>query len=140
MAEMKQIEHEGIVVESINNLTKVKIVSQSACASCHAKSACTAADLQDKIIDVTTSEYFSKGEHVLIMGTPKQGLIATWLAYVLPVILVLSVLVISFTVTNNEDLSGLLALMILVPYFIIIKLAGSKIKKTFTFTIKSINE
>lgn len=140
MAEMKQIEHEGIVIQSLNNQTTVQIVSQSACASCHAKSACTAADLQEKLIDVVSTESFAPGQPVMLIGNQKLGLKAAWWAYVLPVILVLSTLIISFAVTQQENLSGLLALIVLVPYFIIIKLANNQMRKTFSFQIKSINE
>lgn len=137
---MKQIEHEGIVIQSLNNQTTVQIVSQSACASCHAKSACTAADLQEKLIDVVSTESFAPGQPVMLIGNQKLGLKAAWWAYVLPVILVLSTLIISFAVTQQENLSGLLALIVLVPYFIIIKLANNQMRKTFSFQIKSINE
>ncbi len=137
---MKQIEHEGIVVRSLNNKTTVQIVSQSACASCHAKSACNASDLQEKLIDVITEKSFTPGQHVMLIANHKLGLKAAWWAYVLPVILVISTLIISFAVTQKENLSGLLALLVLVPYFIIIKLADSHMRKTFAFTINSINE
>jgi sigma-E factor negative regulatory protein RseC len=140
MAEMKQIEHEAIVVESLNNHTTVKIVSQSACASCHAKSACTAADLQEKLIDVVSPESFVPGQKVMLIGNQVLGLKAAWWAYVLPVILVLATLIVSFAVTQQENLSGLLAILILIPYFIFIKLGNSYMRKTFLFQIKSINE
>ncbi len=137
---MKQIEHEGIVIQSLNNQTTVRIVSQSACASCHAKSACTAADMQEKLIEVESNETYSPGQQVMLIGNQELGLKAAWWAYVLPVALVLITLILSFAITQNENVSGLLALLILVPYFIIIKLAGSILKKEFAFRIKSINE
>jgi sigma-E factor negative regulatory protein RseC len=140
MAEMKQIEHEAIVVESLNNHTTIRIVSQSACAACHAKSACTAADLQEKLIDVVSPESFIPGQQVMLIGNQELGLKAAWWAYVLPVILVLATLIISFAITQQENLSGLLALLILIPYFFIIKLANNQMQKTFSFQIKSINE
>lgn len=137
---MKQIEHAGIVVESLNNHTKVRIVSQSACASCHAKSACTAADLQEKLIDVTTTETFQPGQQVLLTGNQELGIKAAWWAYILPVALILITMIVTFAVTHNENVSGLLALLVLVPYFFIIKLAGNSMRKTFAFKIKSLNE
>lgn len=137
---MKQIEHSGIVVESLGNLTRVRIVSQSACASCHARSACTAADLQEKLIDVTTPDTFRPGEQVMLTANQELGLKAAWWAYILPVILVLITMITTFAVTHNENLSGLLSLMVLFPYFLIIKLAGNSMRKTFTFTIKTLNE
>jgi sigma-E factor negative regulatory protein RseC len=140
MAEMKQVEHEGIVTESVNNRTTVQILSQSACAGCHAKSACTAADKQDKWVEVTTHKIFTPGQKVLLVGNQDLGLKAAWWAYVLPVVLVLSTLIVTFAVTQQENLSGALALLVLAPYFLILKLAESHMRRTFSFKIKSFNE
>ncbi|TCO07211.1 SoxR reducing system RseC family protein [Natronoflexus pectinivorans] len=137
---MKKIEHEGVVEEVRGNQIKVKIVSESACASCHVKSACTMADSQEKEIDVESMENVKPGQHVMVVGTDSQGLKAALLAYVLPVVLVLVVLAVTYAVTGNENLSGFLSLLVLVPYFFTIKLAGKAMRKSFTFTIKTINE
>jgi hypothetical protein len=46
------IEHSGII-ENINGSNiRVQIIQESACSGCHAKGACSAADLKDKYIDV----------------------------------------------------------------------------------------
>ncbi len=136
MTNEHQIEHEGVVETSVSGKVRVRILSQSACASCHARGACTAADQQEKLIDVVSNQSYTAGEKVVLAGEKSMGLKAAWWAYVLPVFLVIGTLVVSFAITANENLSGVLALAILAPYFMVIRLLNDKFMKTFTFTIK----
>lgn len=140
MSEKKQIEHQGIVEHADGEHARVRILSQSACASCHAKGVCTAADLQEKLIDASCDRNYAPGERVTLVGESKLGLQAAWWAYILPLFLMMSTLIATYTLTNNENLAGLLALGILVPYFLIIKLFNNKFFKTFSFTIKPSTE
>ena len=140
MADKRHIEHEGIVEQTYGDHVKVRILNQSACASCHAKGVCTAADMQEKTIDASCDRSFSRGERVTLIGESKLGLHAAWWAYILPLFLLLGTLFITYGITNNENLAGLLALGILIPYYLILKLFYSHFLKTFSFTIKSSTE
>lgn len=137
---MKKIEHEGIVDQISDKAIRVKIMSMSACASCHAKGACTVADMKEKEVEVPLAGNYKVGQRVMVTGSTAQGLQAAWWAYILPILLLLLTLFVSFSLTGNEALAGLLALVVLVPYFGLIKLAEKFMKKTFQFTINSINE
>ena len=140
MSEKKQIEHQGIVEHADGEHARVRILSQSACASCHAKGVCTAADLQEKLIDASCDRNYAPGDRVTLVGESKLGLQAAWWAYILPLFLMMTTLIATYSLTNNETLAGLLALGILVPYFLIIKLFNNKFFKTFSFTIKPSTE
>ncbi|WP_439182693.1 SoxR reducing system RseC family protein [Carboxylicivirga taeanensis] len=137
MADLDYIEHEGIVTEVTPQLTRVRIVNESACASCHAKGSCTAADLQDKIIDVYQPETdIQVGQKVMILGKKSLAPKAVLLAYVYPIMLILAVLVTTFYASSDELLAGGLALAALIPYYTVIYLLKDKLKKTFSFSIK----
>jgi sigma-E factor negative regulatory protein RseC len=137
MADLDYIEHEGIVTEVSPQFIKVRIVNESACASCHAKGSCTTADLQDKIIDIyQTESNVQPGQKVMLLGKKTLAPKAVLLAYGYPIILILTVLITTFFLTNNELLSGGLALSVLVPYYVVIFLLKDRLKKTFSFTIK----
>lgn len=140
MSEKKQIEHEGIVEQSYGDHVTVRILSQSACAACHAKGVCTAADLQEKLIEASCDRPYKHGDRVKLIGESKLGLKAAWWAYILPLILMVFTLILTFTLTNNENLAGLLALGILIPYFLTIKVFNNNFLKTFSFTIKPSTE
>lgn len=137
---MKKIEHEGIVDQISDKAIRVKIMSLSACASCHAKGACTVADMEEKEVEVPLAGNYKVGQRVMVTGSTAQGLQAAWWAYILPILLLLLTLFVTFSLTGNEALAGLLALVVLVPYFGLIKLSEKFMKKTFQFTINSINE
>ncbi len=138
MSEVRLVEHTGYVEEVNLNQVKVRIISESACASCHAKGACTAADMKEKVIDIYTnkSSDLKPGQKVTIQGEKSLGLKASLLAYIFPFLLVFVVLFLSYGLTNNEGISGLIALIILIPYFLVIKYISPRLQKTFTFRIK----
>jgi sigma-E factor negative regulatory protein RseC len=138
MSEVRLVEHTGYIEEINSSQVKVRITSESACASCHAKGACTAADMQEKIIEAfaTNTSDLKAGQRVIIQGKQSLGLKASLLAYIYPFFLVLIVLFVSYSITENEGISGIVSLLILVPYYLFIKLITPKLQKTFTFTIK----
>lgn len=137
MNQGERIEHEGIVANINGHHIQVKIVNMSACSECHAKGACSAADMQDKIIDIQQDIADIKpGDKVVITGEKRTGKQAVLLAYVYPLIVVMAVLTIVFTQTGNELTAGLAALASLIPYYLIIALFKEKLKNTFSFQIK----
>ncbi|MDR2928322.1 MAG: SoxR reducing system RseC family protein [Cytophagaceae bacterium] len=137
---MKSIKHEGVVEKVSGQHVSIRITSLSACAACHAKSACTVADSSEKLIDIYTKEMVKTGQRVMIVGNQALGFKAAWLAYLLPAILVIAVLSITVFITNHEGLAGILALAVLVPYFTILKMINNRLRKTFSFKIEPINE
>jgi len=140
MADKRHIEHEGIVEQTYDDYVKVRILNQSACASCHAKGVCTAADMQEKTIDAYCDKSYAPGDKVTLIGESKLGLQAAWWAYIFPLILLLVTLFITYGITNNENFAGLLSLGILIPYYLIIRHFYNHFLKTFSFTIKPSTE
>ena len=136
---MNIIEHEGVIDSIVDERVMVRITSLSACSACHAKTACGASNSKEKIIDIYTKEKFEEGQRVMVYGTHSQGFKATWIAYVLPVILIVSVLTIIYLLTGNEGLAGIMSLVALIPYFVIIKMINERLKKTFSFKIETLN-
>ncbi|MBN2166931.1 MAG: SoxR reducing system RseC family protein [Marinilabiliaceae bacterium] len=138
MKSIENIEHEGIVESIVSSTVRIRIISASACSSCHAKGACSAADLKDKLIEVVNpnSDNYKTGQKVIIIGQSNQGLKATLYAYILPTILVIFVMMTTYIITSNDLLSGGIALGSLIPYFTLIYLARKKFQKSFSFTLK----
>jgi len=115
----------------------VNIVNQSACFTCHASGSCTVADYQDKEIEITKfNKKYSVGEEVTIIFQESKGFTALFWAYVLPFILVLFTLIIAVSVSNNELIGGLLALAILIPYYITLYFFRHLLKKVFKFEVE----
>jgi sigma-E factor negative regulatory protein RseC len=136
----KPIEHKGFIDRITEHSVIVKIVSESACAACHAKSACTVADMQEKEIEVTgNSGNFRAGEIVSLCMEQSQGFKAVMIGYVYPFILLFSGLLAASAAGLSELSSGLFALGLLPPYYFIAYLMRNKIRKSINFSIRKID-
>ncbi len=139
MSVSKSIEHKGII-ESINgSRINVSFIALSGCASCHAKGYCSTSDMKEKSVEVfdNTNQY-KVGEEVNVILKQSLGLRAVWLGYILPFFLVITVLIVLTEITHNEGLSGLGAIAILAPYYLVLLLFRKKLQKTFSFLIQKI--
>ena len=134
-----EITHRGIVKEHSSTKIIVSIMSQSACAACHANALCSAADVKDKEIEISHfSGDYHIGQQVEIVGRTSQGIKALFLAYLLPFLLVMVVLIGSGLIIKNQGITGLLSLGVLVPYYLILYLMRNHIQRNFEFEIKPI--
>jgi len=131
------IEHDGIVQESGNGSVTVKILSASACSGCHAEGSCTMSGKEEKVIDVTGSYNVIPGDKVTILMQQSAGFAALLLGYIIPLLLVVTLLIILISASVNELTAGLCSIGILVPYYFILRLLREQIGKKFTFTIKA---
>jgi len=83
---------------------------------------------------------FKVGEDVMIYGTTSMGMRAVALAFGIPFLVLIIVLFIAYSCTEeNEILSGMVALLSVIPYYIVLYLCKDKLKKKFSFTLKTIN-
>jgi positive regulator of sigma E activity len=134
---MQQIEHIGIVQHIEGNKAQILIVQQSACSACHAKSACTMSERQEKTVEVFIDDNtISEGDEVVIYGSSSIGFQAVFLAFVLPLLLVFLLLFILSFFMKNEAIAGLTALSVLIPYYLILSLFNKKLNKKFEFHIR----
>ncbi|MCD7935582.1 MAG: SoxR reducing system RseC family protein [Tannerellaceae bacterium] len=136
-----EINHTGIIERIEGDSIFVRIVQQSACAGCHAKGMCSAADKKEKIIEVTDhSGTFNVNEHVEVCGKTSLGLQAVFLAFVIPLILIVAALVTGHVMQWDEGINALTALLILLPYYCVLYLYREKLKNRFIFTLKKLNQ
>ena len=77
----ESINHNGIIEKIDGGTVYVRIIQQSACSGCHAKSMCTASESKEKIIEVPdNSGKFHINEEVQLCGQSSLGLQAVLLA------------------------------------------------------------
>lgn len=118
------IKHLGIV-ENIDGFhLKVRIVQTSACSSCSIKGHCSASETKEKLIDVynhNPSLNPQVGQRVMITGSTSMGMKAVGWAFIMPFLILLVSLFVSMKLTQHDEvLSALVALLMLVPYYIIL--------------------
>jgi len=131
------ISHEGVVTKITDEELEIKILSQSACAACHAKSACGMGEQAEKILTVPRpkGQEFALYQKVNVKMAIGQGNKAAVLAYLIPIILLLAVLFVCLGLGLSEGLSALLGLVALIPYYIILYLKRDKLKQQFEYII-----
>ena len=138
MNEKETISHEGVVTKITDDELEIKILAQSACAACHAKSACGMGEQAEKILTVPRpkDKEFSLMQKVNVTMAIGQGIKAAVLAYLIPILLLLAVLFVCLGFGLNEGLSALIAIVALIPYYIVLYLRRDKLKKQFLYTIE----
>ncbi len=132
------IGHSGIVKKVDAEFTYVSIVSQSACASCHAKGACNITDLQEEVVEVPHGgpPAYQVGDRVEVVMRKSLGTRAVMLGYVLPFLLVIATMITVLSISGSEGLAGLLSLGVLVPYYLALYMGRKRLKRTFTFSLR----
>ena len=133
----ERIEHSGFVTRVEGKNIQVQIIQMSACSSCHAKGACSAADMDEKFVDVESADDSLRiGDQVNIVGESSTGLLAVLLAFVIPFMLILTSLFVLRDIVPNEAVSGTVSLALLIPYYIILSLFNKKLKRKLQFRIE----
>ena len=134
-----KIKHDAIVEEFKDGCLKVKIIQASACAVCKAASHCHASESKEKIVSVygvSESDGFSKGDQVTVWASMETGRNAVLLAFVLPFVLMVSVVFLMSRFTTEEPLMALSGVGILVPYYILLYMFRDRISNRFSFKVE----
>ena len=132
------IKHRGIVEKVDGTHITVRIVQTSACAACSAKGLCNASESKEKQIDVyEVNPSYQIGEEVVLCGTTSMGMRAVLLAFGVPLLIVMIALGVSMKMTDDNALfSSFIALLSVIPYYIVIYSCKEKLNCTFSFTIE----
>ena len=144
------IKHDGIVIAVNGDGTvRVRIVQTSACATCQAKSMCASAESKEKEIValfVDEKQDIKLGDEVVVLVQQKMGWKAVLLAYVLPFIVMMAVIMLGNEAMRlfgdetmgkkGEAIIGTVALCAMGTYYIILGFFKDKIQKEFSFTAR----
>ncbi len=138
MSARESITHPGIIERITENSVFVKILSMSACASCHAKGMCSIADVEEKVVEVKKdpNREYTVGEEITVVMKKSLGGRAVFLGYVLPFLLMIATLIAVLLITGEEGPAGLSAILVLIPYYWLLYVFRNRLKRTFSFTIE----
>ena len=137
MSKAETIRHEGIVESMGAEGCTVRILQASACSSCSARQLCRSSESKEKLVEVS-GHYptLHVGDRVMLVGSVRQGLRASVLAYVIPLILML-VALFAGTRLWGEKLGALAALVSLALYYGVLFLLKDKLGKQFEFSLEA---
>lgn len=132
------ISHEGVITKITDDQLEIKITAMSACAACHAKSACTMSDQSEKVLTVPRpkDQEFHLFQKVNVIMSVGQGNKAAVLAYLIPIVVLLGALFICLGLGLSEGLSALIGIGALAPYYLILYTQRDKLKKKFEYRIE----
>ena len=138
MSSYSEITHRGRIVSITPEVTTVEIVSESACAACHAKGLCSLGDSTVKQIELPTRGWdnYSVGQEVSVVLRATMGHKAVWLAYVVPLIILVAALLGILSAGGTELLAGLGAIGAVALYYGVIWLRRERLRKEYVFNIK----
>ena len=131
------IRHTGIVSGINGELAHVQIVQSSACSACKAKSMCMSTESQQKELDAVMLEPMQAGDRVEVEVREHLAWKAVLLAYVLPFIVMMSVIAVLDVLTGwDEAIVGTIALCSIALYYLVLSQFKHRLQKQFTFTAR----
>jgi sigma-E factor negative regulatory protein RseC len=130
------IEHAGIVQENNEKTVTVKISPRSACSGCEAERSCSLSGREEKIIEIAGSSEVKPGDQVTVIMKKSAGYTAVFLSYIVPLLLMVTILVVMIGLSASELAAGLVSILALVPYFGLIRMFSKRLNKQFSFEIR----
>jgi len=130
------IEHKGIVQKISDNQLEIMILSESACSSCGSKKVCSISEIKEKLIYVNSSDNTYKvNDKVIVYLEEKMGAVAVIFAYVLPFIVMISILFAGYSLKFSEPILGISVLISVALYFVILYFFRNQFNKRMTFKV-----
>mgnify|MGYP000525409894 CR=1 FL=1 len=138
MSSSSEISHKGRVVSVTPEVTTVEIVSESACGACHAKGLCSLGDSKVKMVEVPTSGWsdIRPGDEVEVVLKASMGHKAVLLAYMIPLVLLVAVLLAAVSAGVGELYAGLAAIAAVAVYYFGLWLMRGRLRNEYIFNIK----
>ncbi|MBO7279326.1 MAG: SoxR reducing system RseC family protein [Bacteroidales bacterium] len=134
------VEHRGKVIEVLPHQVSVEILQQSACATCHAKSACMASDQEVKVVQVEPEfgVTYDIGEEVKVLLSQILGFKAVVFSYLIPLAILMILLLALPPVLHSDLWVGLACIGGIALYYLVLWMFKNRLKKEFVFTIEKI--
>ncbi|MCQ2154758.1 MAG: SoxR reducing system RseC family protein [Bacteroidales bacterium] len=135
---MQEISHKGRVVSIDKYVTQVEIIQTSACGTCHAKGLCGYSDSKTKVVPVPTNAFamLNEGDEVELCMKPSMGAKAVWIAYVIPLLVLMLAVLVSSACHLPELYTGLCAIAAVAVYYMVIFCFRKRLNNDFVFYIK----
>ena len=136
------ISHEGTIISIEKENLRVRIIQNSACASCKIAGHCQTAESKEKIIEVTTPDYadFAVGDKVNVTESVGVGAKAVVFGFILPLALMMAAIISAITALDaSEGVAALAGIASLLPYYLVLYFLRGYMKNIMGFGIDKIN-
>ena len=137
----ESISHKGVVIKVTPQVTTVSFTQHGACSECHAAGLCgmgDMADMAEKAVEVPTDPYTKRqvGDEVEVLLKASMGFKAVYLAYLIPLLIILAVILGLLALGVSEVISALAGLGAVAAYYLVLWLCRGKLQKEYVFIMK----
>jgi len=134
---LPNLAHPAEIIQIQKNKLLVQICRPEACSGCAIKSTCQLKEntKQQLIIPTKHTSNYHIGQSITIEISNRTGFLAILYAYILPLILMLSTLIITINITPNELIVGFFSIFVLIPYYTALYLCKNHLNQKFSFKI-----
>lgn len=138
MAKEEEITRKGRIVDITPEVTTVEILCESACSACHAKGLCSMSESERRLVEVRTSGWnpHNVGDEVEVVLRKAMGYKAVFIAYGLPLVVLVFALMLLNSLGVGELYAGLGAIGAVVLCYLFIFLFRNKLHKEYAFYLK----
>ncbi len=122
-----------------DTITVAVEVDHKACSSCQVKSACGIGQEEGKLIEVEQEGHdWHVGDRVRICAEQATRNKAVFWAYLLPFLMLVGTVVLSFLLFRNDGITALLSLCTIVIYYVILYRLRERFKRTLSFRLEHV--
>ena len=134
---MGSVSHKGKIVKMTPQTKTVAILQHGACSECHAAGLCGMADIAEKAVEVATDPYasYGVGDEVEVLLKASMGMKAVWLAYFIPLLILLAVILGLIALGVAEVPAALAGIGAIGLYYLGLWLLRDKLQNEYIFTI-----
>ena len=134
----EQVSHKGRIIRMTPQTTTVAIEQHAACSTWPAAGLCGLADVAEKAVEVPTDPYapYGVGDEVEVVLKASMGMKAVWLAYMIPLMVLLAVILGLVALGVGEVPAGLAGIGAVAVYYLLLWLFRDRFKNEYVFTIK----
>ena len=138
MKKDNSISHLGRIIKMTPQTTTVVFLQHGACSECHAAGLCGMGDMAEKTVEVPSDPYasYKVGDQVQVLLKASMGMKAVWLAYFIPLLVLLGVILGLIGLGVAEVPAALAGLGALALYYLGLWLLRDKLQNEYIFTIK----
>ena len=134
----ESISHKGVVIKVTPQVTTVSFTQHGACSECHAAGLCGMGDMAEKAVEVPTDPYTKRqvGDEVEVLLKASMGFKAVYLAYLIPLLIILAVILGLLALGVSEVISALAGLGAIAVYYLVLWLCRGRLQKEYVFIMK----
>lgn len=137
MQRKNTIFHHGEIIDIAGQCISVRILQASACSTCAAAQLCKSAEAKEKVMKVQLADAgtYEIGEMVRLQIDVRNGLQAAFLAYIVPLILIVAELVCVSMFGGSDELAAIGCLLVLALYYSLLYALRDRISRKFEIKI-----